>query len=185
MNRIFIALWPDPKTAATIERTATRWDWPLGCRRYAARDLHVTLHFIGGVSGEKLDEIRDALRVPFEPFTLCLVTPQHWPGGLAVLCASAIPEALVRLHQRLAQPLRESRLPVSERHLVPHVTLARRCEQIVMPAVCPPIAWRAREYALVLSTGDIRQRYVVLQTYGAARAGEPKVSDTPHEAPGH
>ena len=96
--------------------------------------------------------------------------PQHWPGGLAVLCPGTIPDALIGLHQRLGQALREHHLPVSARALAPHVTLARRCNRIEMPAVCPPITWLVQDYALVLSTGDIRQRYVQLETYGACRA---------------
>ncbi len=170
MNRIFIALWPDRSTTAALEQTIAPWAWPLDCRRYATADLHVTLHFIGGVTSERIDEVRDALRVPFEPFTLSLDTPQHWPGGLAVLCPGAIPDALIGLHQRLGQALREHHLPVSARALAPHVTLARRCNRIEMPAVCPPITWLVQDYALVLSTGDIRQRYVQVETYGACRA---------------
>jgi len=174
MKRIFIALWPDRSTAAAVDRTIAPWAWPPGCKRYAPGDLHVTLHFIGGVSGEKIDEIRNALRVPFDPFTLTLDTPQRWPGGLAILCPSLIPGALIGLHQRLGQPLREHRLPVSERPLAPHVTLARRCHHIEMPAVCAPIDWLVQDYALVLSTGDARQRYVLLETYGASRAAVPR-----------
>ena len=173
MKRIFIAHWPDRSTAAAIDRTIAPWAWPLDCRRYAPRDLHVTLHFIGGVSGEKIDKIRTALRVPFDPFTLTLDTPQRWPGGLAVLCPSIIPDALIVLHQRLRQPLRNHDLPVSERALAPHVTLARRCDRIEMPADCQPIIWPVQGYALVLSTGDIRQRYVLLESYGASRADMP------------
>ena len=185
MNRIFIALWPDRSTAAAIEQTIARWAWPLDCRRYAPADLHITLHFIGGVTSERIDEVRDALHVPFEPFTVRLDTPQHWPGGLAVLCPGAIPDALSTLHQRLGQPLREHHLPVSARVLAPHVTLARRCNRIEMPAVCPPIAWHVREYALVLSTGDVRQRYVLLQTYDACRVDGPQSGDTQTEASRH
>jgi len=43
-----------------------------------------------------------------------------------------------------------------------------------MPAVCAPIDWLVQDYALVLSTGDARQRYVLLETYGASRAAVPR-----------
>ena len=185
MKRIFLALWPDRSTAAAIDQVIAPWDWTLGCRRYAPDDLHITLHFIGGVSHEKIDDIRQALRVAFEPFTLSLDTPQQWPGGLAVLCPSTIPNALTELHQRLRQPLRKLHLPLSERPLVPHVTLARRCDHIGMPAVCPPIAWLVECYALVLSTGDVRQRYVPLETYSACSGGDPPSSDSQAQASGH
>lgn len=169
MKRIFIALWPNADTTAAIWEAIAPWEWPAGCKRYSPADLHITLHFIGGVPESRLPEIRSALRVPFDPFTLTLDTPRRWPGGLAVLCASETPAALVALHDRLADPLHRLALPVSDRRLVPHVTLARRSEGIILPESCTPITWKSRAYSLVVSTGDTRQRYVQIERYAASR----------------
>lgn len=125
----------------------------------------MTLHFIGSVPVDRLAQIRSALRVPFEPFTLTLDTPRQWPGGLAVLCPSETPGALADLHERLGEVLHDLQLPVSPRQLVAHVTLGRRCDRMAVPPSCPPVVWRVDSYALIQSTGDARERYVLLERY--------------------
>lgn len=166
MKRIFIALWPAKRTATAIDRVAAGWAWPEQCRRYPPRDLHLTLHFIGACADDKIETVRRNLRVPMEPFTLALDAPRRWPKGLAVLCPSIIPPALTHLHEALAQALGDCEVDFDHRTLLPHVTLARHCRDIALPETCEPIPWAVRQYALIQSTGDARQRYVALRTYG-------------------
>ena len=168
MKRIFIALWPAKRTATAIDRVAASWAWPERCRRYPPRDLHLTLHFIGACPDDKVEALRGNLRVPMESFTLVLDTLRLWPKGLAVLCPSVIPESLIRLHEALAQTLRDSGVAFDDRRLSPHVTLARHCQEVTLQDTCEPIPWTVHQCALVQSTGDPRQRYVALQIYGGS-----------------
>jgi 2'-5' RNA ligase len=167
MKRIFIALWPDRQTANALERVSTGWSWPVQCRKYPPQDLHLTLQFIGACADEKIARLRHELRVPIEPFTIVLDTPRRWAKGLVVLCPAVIPDALINLHETLAQLLRASEVAFDDRRLRPHVTLARHGADIALPESCQPITWTVQEYALIQSTGDPRRRYVALQTYGS------------------
>jgi len=83
--------------------------------------------------------------VPFQPFELVL----------AVLGAAEVPAPLQVLHDRLGDALRTLGLPVETRPYQPHVTLARRADAVVVPAMLTPVVWRVRRYVLVVSTGGM------------------------------
>ena len=93
--------------------------------------------------------------VPFQPFELVLDQPTRWPHGLAVLGAAEVPAPLQVLHDRLGDALRTLGLPVETRPYQPHVTLARRADAVVVPAMLTPVVWRVRRYVLVVSTGGM------------------------------
>lgn len=150
-QRLFIALWPGSATRDALVAHARQWRWPPAARLTAAERMHITLHFIGDVAADRVDPVAARLDVGFEPFDLRLTQPEVWKGGIAVLCAEAIPPALVALHQRLAARLQDLALPVEQRPLRVHATLARKAQGAGLP---PPadIDWPAREgYALVRS----------------------------------
>lgn len=165
MKRIYLALWPDSKTASQIERAAAQLPWSSSCRREVAGDLHLTLHYIGFVPDEQIPFLTKQLKVPFEPFTLKLGSLEKWPGDLFVLTPLSIPPALAKLHAALGLVLQQQKLPVSSRKFQPHVTLARRGRDLEVKGTIEPVLWRVDDYALVLSTGDPLSRYEVLCRY--------------------
>ena len=67
---LFVALWPDSATRAAIAQWQRAWHWPLRAAPVRAERLHITLHFLGDVPGERLGEIAAGLQCPFEPFEL-------------------------------------------------------------------------------------------------------------------
>jgi len=164
-QRLFLALWPDEETQERLLTQANQWKWPAACAQYAPAEWHVTLHFIGSVDAGRVEEIAASADVPFRPFELVLDQPKLWPHGMAVLCATRVPTPLQTLHARLGGALLGLGLPVETRSYQPHVTLARHAGAAVPPSPSTPVVWRARSFALVVSTGDRDQRYRVIHAY--------------------
>ena len=164
--RLFLALLPDEATRAALATHAHDWHWPPDAAHYAPSDWHVTLHFIGPVPRQRLDELRAVLDVPVVPFELRFGEARLWPHGLAVLLPMAVPAGMLDLYAQLGHTLRHLGLRTDERPYRPHVTLARHAAQAGPPAKWPAFGWLVQGYALVESTGQAEQRYRVLQRYG-------------------
>lgn len=164
-GRLFLALCPDTPTRAALAAHTDAWHWSADSTRYAPADLHVTLHFIGPVPRQRIDELGAALAVPVAPFELRFGEPALWPHGLAVLLPMAVPKGLLQLHAHLGRALRRLDLRTDERPYRPHFTLARHAAHATPPAKCPAFGWQVRGYALMESTGQAGQRYRVLRSY--------------------
>lgn len=164
--RLFLGLWPPAPVLAALEAHASAWHWPASARRTPPERLHVTLHFLGEVAGDRLPHLRQALRVPWEPGELVLDRAQVWPGGIAVLEAGTVAPALARLHALLDERLGELGIATEARRWRPHVTFARKAAGAQPPAGLPPVHWAlAPEYLLVQSLPGGRG-YVALQRFG-------------------
>lgn len=168
--RLFLALCPPPTVRAALAAHVQAWHWNPEARRYAPEDWHLTLHFLGAVARERIDELQAGLALPVSPFTLRFGVPLCWPQGLAVLLPSAEAPVLSRLHEQLAQAVRALGLRTDARPFRPHITLARHAAQAEPPAQPPAFDWPVSAYALLESTGDVAQRYRVLRTYGEAQS---------------
>lgn len=167
--RLFLALCPTPEVQAALALHRDQWQWNAGAALYRPGDWHLTLHFIGPVPVDRLDELRAGLALPIAPFDLGLGQPELWPHGVAVLCPETVPEGLQQLHAGLAHALRRLGLRTERRDFRPHLTLARHA-QAARPPSRPVMGWHVAAYALMESTGQAGQRYRVLQNY---RAGAP------------
>ena len=162
-TRLFFALWPDPAMRHLLQERRDAWGWPKGATPVPADKLHVTLHFLGGQPGERLQEFLDGLKVPFEPFRLELATATVWHNGIAVLEPAPAPPELLALHARLSDALVALGLRPEARPYRPHVTMARRATGAAVPAGFAPVAWDVNGYALVESRNGV---YTVLRQYG-------------------
>jgi 2'-5' RNA ligase len=150
-SRLFLALWPPAPVTAELAAGMRRWQWPAAARLTRPERLHLTLHFIGAVPDDRLDEMRERLEVPWQPFELTLSQPQLW-GSIAVLCTAELPPALGALHGALATALGSMQIPVESRAFSPHVTFARQARGARPPQPHPPVRWRADQgYRLVRS----------------------------------
>ncbi len=164
--RLFIGLWPPADVHAALLAHADGWSWPQAARRTRPERLHLTVHFLGEVAAGRLPALREALALPWNGCELVLDRPAVWPGGIAVLEASAVPEQLVDLHAALAERLRGVGGPVEERPYRPHVTLARKAVTARPPVRFAPLAWHAGpQYALVRSLPG-GGGYETLQLFG-------------------
>ena len=165
--RLFLALWPTAPVREALRAMQARWRWPEAAAVVDAARLHITLHFLGQVPQERVDEFRAALAVPFEPHVLALAQGRAtvWPGGIAVLELQA-PPALQSLHEGLSRAVQSLGWPVEERRFRPHVTFARRAQgaRIARDACEDLPAWRVDQgYVLVRSRPA--QGYEVLHAY--------------------
>ncbi len=164
--RLFLALCPGEDVQAALAAHGSTWHWNADAARYAPADWHLTLHFIGPVARQRMDELRAGLAVPMAPFDLRFGQPELWPHGLSVLLPEGVPESLQQLHARLGQALQRLGLRADARSYRPHITLARRAARALMPAERPVLDWHVGGYALMESTGEVGHRYRVLQRYG-------------------
>jgi 2'-5' RNA ligase len=162
--RLFLGLWPDDGTRAALHAHAEAWDWPATARRTRPERLHITLHFIGNVAGDRLPALRQGLQLDWAGGEMVLDHATVWPGGIAVLEATRVQPALRALHEALADRLRALDLPVDSRPWRPHVTLARKGFGAHPPAPVQPVAW------------GVRAPYVLVQSLAGGRGYEPVAS---------
>lgn len=165
--RLFLALWPTPPVRRALQGLQARWRWPQDAAVVDPARLHITLHFLGQVPRERVDEFRAALAVPVEPHVLALAQGRAtvWPGGIAVLELQA-PSQLQALRADLSRALQSLRWPVEERRYRPHVTFARRAQGARVDAQdCAELPdWQIDEgYVLVRSSPA--HGYEVLHAY--------------------
>ena len=164
--RLFLALWPAADVAAALQAHSGDWKWTPGARRTRPERLHVTLHFIGPVPAADIPPLQQALQVGWSGCELVLDRAEVWPGGIAVLEASHVPDALAGLHAMLGERLAARGLPVESRRYRPHVTFARKAQGSRPPAAFEPLRWRAGPAYLLMESLPGGRGYVPLQRFG-------------------
>jgi RNA 2',3'-cyclic 3'-phosphodiesterase len=164
--RLFLALWPTPAVRGKLLAWRDAFDWPPGSALVAPEKLHLTLHFIGPVVRERIDEVAEGLALATGSFELGFGRAELWPGGIAVLRPLAGSDALLALHRRLGEALRALDLPTEARPYRPHVTFARKAAGAALRFEPEPLRWRVRSHALVESRPGRGGGYVVLRRYG-------------------
>ena len=164
-HRVFFALWPDDATRAAISRATRAVVGASGGRPIAKERLHLTVAFLGELTGERLEAARGAAPVPVGEFELVLDSVGLWPESKILwLAPSAPPEALIELEARLWDSLAARGFRAEERIYRPHVTLARRARAVA--AEIEPVRFAVRELALVESFPDARTvHYEVLERW--------------------
>ena len=164
-TRLFVALWPDPAIRHALRERRDQWDWPRGASPVHTDKLHMTLHFLGGIPTEQVPVLRQGLAVPFTPFSMSLGVPKLWPHGIAVLEPHTEPPELLELHANLSAALVALGLQPEARKFRPHVTLARRANNAVVPPEGEKLVWDITGYALVESRPGNGGGYTVLEEY--------------------
>jgi 2'-5' RNA ligase len=152
MSRYFFALNPDRSTRKKIHAVQTSSD--LDIRRLVlARNLHLTLLFLGPVEKEnynKLIDITNDIHVP--RFTLQISRSGCWKRSqVAWLAPHRIPKPLYDLVNCLTDAARQSDIEVSERGYRAHITLARKVHSFQSMGFTP-IPWEVTDFCLFNST---------------------------------
>jgi 2'-5' RNA ligase len=154
--RVFFAIWPDAMArermavlAADVARTG-------GGRAVDARNLHITVAFVGAVAADRADALRiagaDATRCA-SAFDIALERlGGARDGELVWLAPVQVPAPLVALHTQLDAALQQQRFATERRQFRPHLTLARRCTRNVPHVPVEPITWHVTHLALIAST---------------------------------
>lgn len=178
-QRLFFALWPDAATRAHLAALSEKLARAAG-RRIAAESLHITLVFLGGVTGEVREQLEQmAGTVRNEGFRLRLDHCGFWPRARVVwVGAHEVPLALLCLQARLAEGARRCELSIDMRPYAPHVTLLRDAKHPPLADPATHIEWQVNDFALVEScTRAEGVRYTVLRTWPLAAAGDAAKAD--------
>ena len=133
MPRLFVAV--DLPAAATAELARTRPPPMAGIRLVEPGQMHLTLHYIGEASIERMAAALQAVAVP--AFSLTLEGVGQFPpaGKAATLWAGVRDNAeLLELHAAVAAALAVEGYRPDTRRYSPHITLAR-CKPVVPAAV--------------------------------------------------
>jgi RNA 2',3'-cyclic 3'-phosphodiesterase len=174
---LFLAVFPDTRTAASIAKLARELCVEARTRSkpFAAGRLHATLlhlgTFAGGLPPHKVDAAkRAAASISMAPFTVEFDEVTNFgkkprPGPM-VLTGSEGVVGLHTLHDALEEALKNVEFwggPAPQKSFEPHVTLAYG----MPPADKRPIesmAWNVREFALIHSLLG-RTQHVVLERW--------------------
>ena len=152
-ERLFFALWPEPRVRETLAELVRREVPSALGRRVRSNNLHITLAFLGDVgesARESLEEGAGALVT--KPFSVTLRTLGQWrQSGVVWTIPNEIPVALARLAQDLAHLSEVHNLPVDAREFQPHVTLVRFAYTDFRSRAHDPIDWAVSEFCLVAS----------------------------------
>lgn len=150
-RRLFFALWPSPELRARIASEAGEAIRRTGGRPIAARNLHVTLLFLGAVPVERIEAvISAAAELHGTAFELVLDQVETWPDS-NVLCLTSrqSPAALIDLSEQLRNRLSVREFEFREQVFHPHVTVARNVPRKRSTAPIAPLHWPVSDFVLV------------------------------------
>ena len=131
--RAFIALPLEPVLAAEIKKVQQRLNAPVGAVRWVnSEHLHLTLHFLGNVATDRLDELTAALRracARTDPFQLALEGAGCFPNTksprVVWLGIHGDLEPLRKLQEQIAQETKVFGDHRDLRAFQPHLTIGR------------------------------------------------------------
>jgi RNA 2',3'-cyclic 3'-phosphodiesterase len=167
-RRLFFALWPTEAVRAQLAAVAESY---ASCgRAIAARNLHVTLVFLGAVAQERLAAVLEAAqsvqKLTFDGrFSVHLDAVELWRrSSLICLTAGQAPPELLRIVGRLGAALRERGCELREHETFrPHVTLVRDVARGSKVAGAASVLWPIDSFALIESrVGQRGSEYSVL-----------------------
>lgn len=164
MARLFFALWPDADAARALARLGAELAARCGGRAVPESKIHLTLAFLGEVGSQRAAELLEfslrgrAFELRLDHAGAFRKARVAWAG------VDPAPAGLLELQAALAARLRESGFELEDRQFAPHVTLVRRIERGLERLAVEPVAWRAREAALVESE-RASGRYTTLRAW--------------------
>ena len=173
-RRLFFALWPTAairaQLAAQVQPHAA-----LG-RAIAARNLHVTVVFLGAVPEDRIGQVREIAgsiqKLTFDgKFLLQLDRMEFWRRSqLIALLAEQTPPQLLKVVDGLRSGLRERGFELRDYDKFrAHVTLVRDVTRWSAAAGVAPVQWPVDSFALVESkVGQRDSQYAVLDEWRLA-----------------
>lgn len=168
MYRLFFALWPDEKVRHSIVETFTVTSPQMRGRVIQPHNLHITLHFIGQVSGDVKQRMHAvAQTVVGESFVVGLNCFGHFPKvKIFWMGPQKPPVELTQLHNKLGDALSKCGYQCDSRPYNPHVTLMRNCIEPVIRQPEFTIPWTVDEFVLVESSQGVSGvNYRVVEQY--------------------
>jgi 2'-5' RNA ligase len=169
--RYFLAVEPDEHARARLARfladaTAALGDAADAFRWVQARNVHITLHFLGNVELPRVGQLTQLLTRGLQEPMFRAVTgspgrfPPSGPPKVLWLGLSAGVNELGRIYSELAGPIKQVGLPIEDRLFTPHLTFARgrdrersRTRHVRWPPAIQvqPIEWQVTDVTLMQS----------------------------------
>lgn len=153
-QRMFFALWPGVSLQRELARIAKSMQVAFGGRTVDARNIHLTLAFLGSVPSARVDELLAiGASIRTARFILNLVETGCWKrSAVAWIAPDASPQPLEDLVIQLRQRLIESRFDTDDKPFVPHVTLLRKAKCRTQPVKQETLLeWRIEDFVLIRS----------------------------------
>jgi RNA 2',3'-cyclic 3'-phosphodiesterase len=176
-RRLFFALWPADDLRARIESDTGALVERAGGRRIQARNLHVTLLFLGDVPAARIDAVvAAAAETSGNAFQIWFDQVETWPGS-NVLCLTSQhpPAAFALLAEALRSRLTAQSFEFRKQVFRPHITLARDLPRMRSTESIPPLHWPVGDFVLVESNMTRSgSRYSVLSSWPLASAPTPE-----------
>jgi 2'-5' RNA ligase len=173
-RRLFFALWP---TDAVRSQLAAAAESHAGLGRViAARNLHLTVAFLGAVPEARIDDVVEIAQSTQKltldgKFMLHLDRLEFWRrSSLVALTATRTPPEMLEIVDGLRAGLRERGFQLQEHDTFrPHVTLVRDVARGPATAAVTPVQWPVESFALVESqVGQRGSQYSVLDEWPLA-----------------
>ena len=178
--RLFFALDPSPALRRQIVAHEGAWRWSPEARLSPADKLHLTLVFMAGVDPRHVPRLLRAgaqVAAAARGCTLCLDRAAVWPGGIAHLAPSKVPEAAQALHDALLMAALHAQVDAERRAWHPHLTLARKAQHAQPPLDFAELRWQARGFSLQRSLlGSGRYETLGRWRIGAGADDRPAVA---------
>ena len=151
-KRTFFALWPDDDTRDKLVEVCKKL--PPGTGRIVpARNLHITLAFLGPLDSTVVDLLRrGAAAITAGRFSLVLEETGWWRKPRVVwIGARDAPDTLLKLVSDINSLLLSQDIRPDDRPYQPHLTIARKVSRKPGKFDFKPIDWQIDSFCLVQS----------------------------------
>ncbi len=167
MARLFFALWPDEEIRSKIDNI-TKQIKEENCRLVKKSNLHITLEFLGETSEDNQQALEKSVsQITVDPFNIELTRVGFWKKPQILWIGTThIPKQLQQLVKSIKKCAKQQGLKIDQREYKPHVTIARKVKQIIVPKETFRIQWHVNSFALVTSKStESGVDYQVLQEW--------------------
>ncbi len=151
--KVFFAVWPDAAAQERLSELASQFAGFCRGREISPSLIHLTLVFIGNVTGQQLETLRQvANKVKQSSFNLTMDEIQYWQHNRIVhIGPSQCPAKLSALVNDLQNRLSQAGFSLEKRRYIPHITLVRKALCRNLPNMTTSITWHVNEWTLVQS----------------------------------
>ena len=154
--RTFIAAWPDEATRTRIGRLIEQLDARSPVRAMQARNLHLTLAFIGELDAARAAEVAQASRtLQPQQFEWSIDQMGWFPRSRVAWLGGRVDEPLTTAAASARAALDELAIGYDRKPFVPHVTVLRNVRAFDRAGpLTESLAWRTCHVALYASARD-------------------------------
>jgi 2'-5' RNA ligase len=164
-KRLFFALWPENVLAKELYSLAQTCATVETERVIAARQMHLTLRYIGNVNTEKLICLTEiAQNITVSQFDISLQNLGYWKTPRVIWMAPENrPDSLTQLVFNLEQGCQDCGIKAEAKPFSPHVTLVRKARKLPVVNRQATLLWRVTDFVLVESKStDLGVEYRIL-----------------------